>query len=158
MLWNEFLSWRCAQPSRVGRFLLVMADAYLCAMPMTYELMTRKSFSVQLSGNSTAEDIDATGSMYYGITFNATPVTVRVTYLNSGTWAQYRLYWQVYDGVATRDGPSVQTGGIKLNSSETVTVPAFTYEGPLSNNTLRAMLYWTTADHPGNRITITFPQ
>ena len=137
-------------------FGTTMADAYLCAMPMTYELMTQKSFSVQLSGNSTAEDIDATGNTYYGITFNATRVTLRLTHLGAGTWAQYRLYWQVNDGAATRTGPEVQTDGIKLNSSDTVTVPAFTYEGPLSNNTLRVSLYWNNGGNPGNRVTMTF--
>ena len=122
-------------PPGLGDFLLVMADAYLCAMPMTYDMISRVNISDSVNVNRAgysfeAVTIDATSYTYFRLDVPSISITARNTDSRS---ISGRYYWYIaVGGSKISDEKYSEELSIAINRTATVTLPAISYEGPLT--------------------------
>ena len=145
MRWNEFLSWRCAQPSRVGRFLHSMADAYLCAMPMNQRLLTETPFS----DSHQIGQFNATTpyTIYYyqtisnasnsSITIAGTQLSIYMDSVSSSGSSYFNVRLLVVFGGDPIYGTSYKSQSIRPGNTTTVTTGPLSYEGSLIGNQIK---------------------
>ena len=165
MSWIEFPSWRCAQPSRVGRFLLVMADAYLCAFPMSYDqlMQTPFQYTMTVSNNWYKEiNIDATGYTYFSVTCSAVSVNLLLYRNGNNDDRSPSCGFLVSDGNTSHESARVSGPQVYKGEYSRVNVPKYSYEGPLTGTELSISFIerHLTGDHSwripsGNPITVT---
>ena len=122
-------------PPGLGDFLLVMADAYLCAMPMTYDMISRVNISDSVNVNRAgysfeAVTIDATSYTYFRLDVPSISITSRNTDSRS---ISGRYYWYIaVGGTRISDEEYSEELSIRVNETATVTLPTISYEGPLT--------------------------
>ena len=144
MPWNDFPICCCAQPSRVGRFLLVMADAYLCAMPMTYEMISQTPYnshhtysgSTDISSSATRLSFDAEFQSvpYYGmITISNAIIDLTCLSVSSGSMSNVSAC--VYIQITSSDtiyGENVSFT-FQYGLTRQLNMPAVSYTGIFPN-------------------------
>lgn len=118
---------------------LSMADAYLCAMPMSYELLSQtpisETFSISnkvwtdSSPNVWAGTLDATGYTYASIKIASATASVLNDYRKGVTFsANFR-----FDNGSTMHDGSKGTVHIDARDTANCAIPALTWEGPLTD-------------------------
>ena len=118
-----------------------MADAYLCPMPMTYEMLTQIPFTAQLaivSGYYQEIEIDATGYTYFSITIPEKTINVRLSHASNGASSgSGRFHYYISNGSSRLEGSESEWFDAPLSGYVPVTIPEYTYQGPLNGNSIR---------------------
>ena len=98
MLWNEFSSWHCAQPSRVGRFLLVMANAIIAAFQNGISIGNFNEYADVMQATITS-DMGSTSEWRYEYTNRGTLYIIYadcdIRYTIHDTNCYKRLAWSI---------------------------------------------------------------